>query len=357
MLKVMTLLITVALFSACASPGPAAGQGQLDVSPQAPAWVNNPEAAYSRTRYIAVVGHGSDRAQAEADALARIVGLFGQAVQADLHIVSSFSEAVRDGVIHVTEDTSVQNAITLSAQMDTLVGAEIAHTWHDTANNIHYAIAIMERERTSILYADLIRSNERIIGDIVNMSPAVRNSLDGYARYRLAAVIADTNRVYANVLNVVGNTRGINPDEITNGDEFRIAAANVIRNIPIGIVVTGDRDNRIRNAFAGVVTRAGFISGADNSRYVIRVSYNVSPLDLPGQPNQFVRFELIAGLENAADGNIRIFAHPSIVGREGHLSLFEAEERALRTAERRIAAEFEPAFGTYLDTLLAIRRN
>ena len=261
---------------------------------------------------------------------------------------------VRDGVIQVSEDTDVQNAITISAQMDTLVGAEISDTWHDTGNNMYYAVAVMENERTSTLYADLIRSNERIINELVNMTDQVKNSLDGFARYRLAAAIADTNRLYVNVLTVVGNTRGINPSEMKSGNDFRLEAAEVIKGIPVGVVVTGDRDGRLKNAFVRVVNAAGFRSGADNSRYVIRVSYIVNPQEIPGQQNQFVRYELIARLEDTAEGN-SIFAHPSMVGRQGHLTVAEAEERAFRAVEEKIASEFAPAFQQYLDTLVSVR--
>ncbi|MCL2373764.1 MAG: hypothetical protein FWC65_00790, partial [Treponema sp.] len=376
MLKVIVLIITLAaLFSGCAGSAPAArndaareaedaaraalaamdgggttapvaaapagapaaprsGHGAGFAGGARPAWVDNPEMVYARTRYISVVGYGSDRNLAERDALARLTGVFGQAVQAELHTVVSYSEAIRGGVIQVSEDTQVRNAIITSAQMDTLVGAEIADNWHAAQNNVSFAVAIMERERTSVLYADLIRSNERIIGDLVNMTAQVRNSLDGVARYRLAAVIADANRVYANVLTVVGNTRGINPAEMTRGDDFRVAAAEVVAAIPIGVVVTGDRGNRIHNAFAAAVTRAGFRSGAAEFRYVLQVSYNVNPVDLPGQPNQFVRYELIAALVDTAGGNASLFAHPAMVGREGHLTMSEAEERAFRAAER-----------------------
>ena len=386
MARVIPLFVMiVVLFSACAGSGAAvrddsaheaeaaaraalaamdggapglAMQAPAAVAPGArPAWVDNPEAVYPRNRFITAVGHGTTRALAERDALARIVGMFGQAVQAEMRTMATFSEVVMGGVIQVTEDAYVQNAITTSAQMDTLVGAEIGDAWHDAGSNIHHAIAVMEKERTATLYSDLIRSNERIIRELVDMAPHTRNSLDGFARYRLAAVIADTNRVYANVLTIVGDTRGINPAEMRRGDDYRIAAAEVVRNIPIGIAVTGDRGDRIRNAFAGVVTRAGFRSGGADSRYVIRVSYNVFPVDFPGQPNQFVRFELIAAFEDTAGGSATLFAHPSMLGREGHLTVFEAEERAFRTVERRIAAEFEPAFRAYFDNLMIVRRN
>ncbi|MCL2381171.1 MAG: LPP20 family lipoprotein [Treponema sp.] len=350
--RVLLFAAVIALVSACAS----SAQGGASPAAPRPVWVDSPQAAYPTALYIAAVGHGADRTLAERDALARIVALFGQAVQSELHVMASYSQAITGGAIQVSEDVRVQQAITTSAQMDTLVGAEIASVWHDSGNNIYYAVAIMERERTSILYAGLIRSNERIISELVTMTPQTRNSLDGFARYRLAAAVADANRLYANVLTVVGNTRGINPAEMRRGDEYRIAAAQVVSAIPVGIIVTGDRGNRIQNALSSAVNAAGLISGGTNSRYVLRFSYTMTQQDIPGQRHQFVRFELVGGLENAGAGNTVLFSPPAMTGREGHLTVSEAEERALRTVERRIAGEFGPALIAYLDSLVFISR-
>ena len=319
-----------------------------------PAWVDTPDAVYSKQRYVSAVGYGFDRNQAERDALAKLTGVFGQSVQAELKTISSYSEAVKSGAIQVAENSTVQNAITTSAEMDTLVGAEIADVWYDNKST-YYAAAVMEKEKTAALYADLIQSNERIIGDLVNMSPEVKNSMDGYSRYLLAGTIADANRIYANVLTIVGNTRGINPAEMKKGDDYRIEAAAVARNIPIGVMVSGDRDDRIMNAFSKALGGAGFRSGGNNSRYILKVSYNMSQVDLPGQQNIFVRYQLNAGLQDSAEGNSVLVSYDAS-GREGHLTLPEAEERAIRAAEKKIADEFETALTSYLSSLVPGRK-
>ena len=316
-----------------------------------PDWVDTPSSVYSRSRYISVVGYGSDRNQAERDALAKLIGVFGQSVQAELKTISSYSEAVKSGVIQVTENSAVQNAITTSAEMDSLVGAEIADVWFD-GKNVHYAAAVMEREKTSALYADIIQSNERLTGVLVNMTPAEKNSLEGYSRYLLAATIADANRIYANVLTVVGNTRGINPAAMKKGDDYRIEAAAVVRNIPIGIAVSGDQGDRIKNALAKALNGAGFRSGGDNSRYMIQAAFTMTPVELPGQQNKFVRYQLNCGLTDTAEGDSVLVSYDAS-GREGHLTISNAEERALRAAENKIPGEFENVLKNYLSSLAA----
>jgi hypothetical protein len=282
--------------------------------------------------------------------LANLTAVFGQSIQAELKTASNYSEAVKNGVIQVSENSSVQNAITTSAEMDTLVGAEIADVWFDS-KSIYYAAAVMEKQKTAVLYADLIRSNERIIGDLTVMDAARKNTLDGYSRYLLAAAIADANRVYANVLTYVGNTSGIKPAEMKKGDEYRLAAAEIARTIPIGVNISGDKAGRIGNAFSKALNGLGFRSGGGNSRYVLSGNYAAENADLPNQKNIFVRYNVEAKLTDTAEGGAVLLPY-NASGREGHITQSEAEERAMRAAEKNIADEFAPAMQKYLSTLL-----
>jgi len=315
-----------------------------------PAWVDTPDAVYGKQLYVSAVGYGSDRNQAERDALGKLTAVFGQSVQAELKTISSYSEAVKSGAIQVTGNSSVQNAITTSAAMDTLVGAEIADVWYDN-KTMYYAVAVMEKAKTSALYADLIQSNQRIIDDLVNMGDAEKDTLNAYSRYLLAGTIADANRVYANVLTIVGNTRGINPAEMKKGDDFRLQAAAVAKNIPIGVTVSGDRNDRIKSAFSKALSAAGFRSGGNNSRYMLNVAYTMTPVELPAQQNKFIRYQASAALQDTTEGNSVLVSYDAS-GREGHLTIPEAEERALRAAEKKITDEFDTALNDYLSTLI-----
>ena len=330
--------------SASAGSSPAQSAANRDK----PAWVDAPDTVFSRQRYVSAVGFGPDRRQAERNALANLTGVFGQSIQAELKTVSTYSEAIMSGVIQITENSSVQDAITTSIEMDTLIGAEIADVWFDNRNT-HYAAAIMEKERSAVLYADLIRSNERIIGDLISMTPDEKNTLNGYSRYTLAATIADANRVYANVLTLVGNTTGINPGNMKKGDDYRIEAAEIARNIPISVNVEGDRAGRIRNAFSRSLSASGFRSGT-NSRYALSASVILTDANLPNQQNIFIRYIVDVNLIDTSDGSV-LFPF-SFNGREGHVNKAEAEERVFRAAENKIADEYGKNFRDYLSLLL-----
>jgi len=326
-------------------------------SSRRPVWVDRPESVYNRTHFITAVGFGPGRYEAERDALARLVAVFGQSIQAELTTLVTYSETVRKGVTQMEENTAVQNAIVTLAHMDDLIGAELMDFWHDTRNNIHYAIAVMEREKAAALYANRIYSNEQIIANLVDMNPDKRNSLEGFARFRLAATIADANHLYANVLAVVGNMHGINAALLMRGEDFRLAAVEVASGIPIEIIVSGDPSGRLRSAFSSAITRIGFRVSAATARYALTIVYTVTPVVLAEQQNHFVRYQITAELQDSTQQGSALFTHSSITGRAGHLTLIEAQERALREVERRITADFEPELRTFLDTLLFSERR
>jgi hypothetical protein len=315
--------------------------------------VDTPGLVYDSRRYVAAVGFGPLREQAERNALASLTAVFGQSIQAEMKSVAVYSEAVKSGAIKVSEDVSVQQAISTSAEMDSLLGAEIADVWYD-GGSVYYAAAVMEKEKTAVLYADLIRTNLRIITDLTTMSAGEKNSLNGYSRYQLAAAIADASRLYANVLTYVGNTTDINPGTMKKGDEYRLEAAGIVRNIPIGVTVSGDRSDRIKNAFTRALGKAGFRTGGAGQRYVLEANLALAPTDLPAQSNKFVRFTVDANLTDTAEGNSVLLPF-NVSGREGHVNIPEAENRALTEAAKRIEEDYAPVLLDYLEELLPRR--
>jgi hypothetical protein len=329
--------------------GNAGTQVPLNSNRDKPTWVDAPDTVYSRQRFVSAVGFGTDRLYAERNALASLTGVFGQSVQAELRTTSTYNEAIRSGVIQITENSSVQEAITTSIEMDSLMGAEIADVWFDSRNT-YYAVAIMERDKSASLYANLIRSNERIISNLVAVSGQERNTLSAYSRYLRAAAIADANRAYANVLTFLGNTSGINTGAMKNGEDYRIEAADIARNIPIIVNVEGDKSGRLRNAFSRSLSSAGFRSGGNDSRYVLNCSIVMTDATVPGQQNVFIRYILDINLMDIVDNSI-VFPF-SLNGREGHINQAEAEERVFRAAESRIVDEFSNEFRDYLSLYL-----
>jgi hypothetical protein len=336
-------------------PGP--GETGAQNRPQ-PLWVSSPDAVYnqySRNSYIAQVGNGSDRTTAEKDALARLSAYFRQNIQGEQVSSTRYQEALRNGVVDsYSEDTSLTNTIRTSLELDTLVGAEIADYWFD-GRSLHYAVALMEKAKASVIYAGMIKANRELIRALTAMTNGEKYSMDGYARYRLAADIAEVNSIYGNVLSLLGGGETGAAPEPEKGADLRLEAANITKNIPVEVRVENDRSNRIASAFSQALGRTGFRTGTRDSLYVLDVKISFDPVDLPNQQQyKFVRYVVDANLTDAASGSILL--PYNINGREGHLNISEAENRGAAAAEKKIGAEYENALKAYLDGLLPLKK-
>jgi len=325
-------------------------QATVNNSKTKPKWVDSVDSVYGRSQYVAAVGNASSRDMAEKNALANLTAIFGQSIKADQTITNTYQEAVRNGVTAGwTDNVAMRNTIQTSALMDTLVGAEVKEVWYDSKST-YYAVAVMEKARTAQLYNEMIKANQSMIENLVNMSQADKNSLEGYSRYHFAAIVADINTTYGNLLQVIGAPL---PAGLIKGDNYRLEAQNITKTIPVGIVVRNDKSGRIQGAFAKAFSDIGFRSGGTNSRYILNVDITISPVDLPNNPNKFARIELGANLMDTIQKSVLL--PYNFNSREGHNTVSEAENRVYMAAERKINEEYKIILLGYLNQLLPKR--
>jgi len=314
----------------------------------APDWIRDPYKKFDEKTNVAAVGIGNSRQAAEKDALGKLVAIFGQSIQVDEKISTSYREAVQSGAAASwSENTAVDNTIATSAGMDSLVGAEIGDTWFDGKTN-YYAAAVLNKTKALQIYSNMIRVNQAMIDNLVNMTAADKNSLDGFARYQFAAILADITFSYGNLLSYIGAPSFA--QGLKRGDDYRLEAQNIAKTIPVGITVKNDKAGRIQGAFTRVFADLGFRSGGTNARYVLMVDITASPVELPNQKNKFTRIEMTA---NLSDTSLNTVLFPfNFTGREGHATQAEADNRAYIAAERKINEEYADLLSDYLSQLV-----
>jgi hypothetical protein len=312
-----------------------------------PAWVSSPYSVYSRDRYIAAVGSATDRVSAEKRAFAGIAAFFGQSVQSDLAVAAVYSEAVSNGVISVSENTSVREMIVTAASLDTLIGAEIDNVWEDDRGNI-FALAFIEKEKAVAIYTELILINQKNIENLTLLNNEEKYTFNGYARYKLAALLAGMNKEYANIVSLSGgSTASLN---LTDADDLTFETANIIKNISVGFNVYGDKNNRIRDAFAKILSAEGLRTQGSNSPYTLDINIDMSEAIFPNSGFFFCRYTISANLIEKNTGSVLLPFN--FTDREGHATYEEAEIRAFSAAEKMIAEKYSSAFREYLAALL-----
>jgi len=291
------------------------------------------------------VGSGDSRESAEKSAFGNLVGIFGMSIQVDEKVSESYEEAVKSGAAAAwSQNTAVNTSIITSAALDSLVGAETGEVWHD-GKGLYYAVAVLNKAKAAQIYTDMIKANQAMIDNLVTMSEAEKSTMDGYARYKFAAVIADISFSYGNLLSVIGR-----PQNLKRGDDYRLEARNIAASIPVGLSVKNDKSGRIEGAFAKALSELGFRSTGGSTRYTLEVNIVTSPVDLPASQNVFTRIEMNANLTDKVTGAVLVpFAFNS---REGHNSQAEADNRAYAAAERKINQDYAGLLDSYLSGLL-----
>jgi len=313
-----------------------------------PAWVNDVYSVYSKTQYIAATGFGSNRAIAEANALAALSSFFGQTLQVDRGAASFYQQAITNGVMDGWVDTAeMRTRVRSTSTFDDLMGAEIKEVWFDS-KDLYYAAAVIEKAKGVRIYSELMNANQNVIKNLVTMTSAEKNSMEGVLRYRFAAITADINVFYRNVVVLLdGKT-----DDTSSGDRYRLEAQNIIKTIPIHIKITNDRNGRLFSAFAKCFSDWGFETSAqpvNAPRYSLDVIAALSPVSLPNNPNIFSRIELTANLKDTNSNQV-LFPY-SFNSREGHTSQAEADNRCILAAERNINEAFAGLLNDYLTRL------
>ena len=333
---IMLVLIAAAVCPACKS-APKESQ-----APQ-PEWVSDPYKVYNRTVYLAAVGYGSSRDTAEKNALLNLTSIFGQSVSGESSVNYTYSQALEASSSVWSEKSDLAQAVRTSVAMDTLIGAEIKDVYRNSGGT-WYALALMDRAKTQLIYSELINQNQNTITQLVSLSADKKVTIDGFINYYQAASLADANLVFANVVNVISPP--FNAGEgLKTGNDFRLEAAQIARNIPIAVIVDNDRQGRLTSAFSAILAKAGFRIGPVNSRFALRADIFMEEIAYQGNPYKWVRYIMNSYLTDTASGTV-LFPF-AIEGREGSTNITEAEIRAVRSAENKLSADYLNALSMF----------
>ena len=313
-----------------------------------PDWVRDPYTRYNKEAYLAVVGRGSSSEAAESNALDKLAAYFGAETELYESTVERYQEVIRAGIINEWSESFQRDFLfRLYASIDSPIDVEIGDQWDDGVN--YYAVAILNKARVIQIYSGIVKSNQEIIENLLNIAPAERNSLNSFARYQFGAAIADMTAPYVNLLSAIDAPP---VQGVRTGASYRLDAYSIASEIPINIRVNNDRSERIIGAFARTLSSMGFRINANNSRYMLDVNVTFTPVVDANSPNSFYStIDLSANLVDINSGTVLL---PFILNniRKSHTTQLQADNRALWAAARRIDEEYASTLGGYLFRLL-----
>ncbi|MDR2247400.1 MAG: LPP20 family lipoprotein [Treponema sp.] len=305
-----------------------------------PVWVDRPGALFPDSLFISAVGSGQDRRRAETSAMGGLASYFRQSVINSIMIRDSEKQENGRSVSSTTEASQTIEAV---SAVDSLIGVEIRDVWNNERQKIWYAVAVMEKVKCAPRYSEEIDKTVTEINNLIDVSEGV--SFETISKCQEAKGLVDKADVLVLVHSMLGGRS--RQAEISALSTRVTNTMDQAKTIPVDVRVDGDRDGRIRSAFAGIFTGAGFRTGNLNSRYTFKVTMVLS--EAPKNQYYNTRYTVNAVLQDTLNGT-ELFSY-TIASRESHTqSQTDADNRVYIGAERKIKAEFPEVLREYLES-------
>jgi len=287
---------------------------------------------------LSAVSTGPDQKQAEGAALGALTAYFKQSITSSITLRD---EERQEGGRTTSLVQEASQTIEAVAALDSLIGVE-TEAWQDAKAKTWYAKAEMNKTKCALSYLGEISKTVAAARALIDVSGGV--ALETIAKCREAQALSDKAEVYDFVLSMLGGPNRSAEIAALNADiasTLKLAQA-----IPVDVRVEGDKNGRIKAAFAGKFTDLGFKTGNRNSRYVLEVIVTMEPM---GQGGRFynTRYSIDAVLTDTSDGSA-LFTY-NIASKSAHpKSQADADNRAFVEAEQTINSKDKTGFASYL---------
>lgn len=306
-----------------------------------PDWLANPKTIYPEKSHLVAVGAGDTRRAAENAAAANLSRIFEARIESDERLVDQTRETLNN-IERVTDFTADINI--LSAQ--TLHNIQHAESWRDPTGRYH-AVAYLDRRETARIYRDKIDQATTAIEHQLTQAGTATEPLVKYAQLRSAARQAAENRTLLRQLNVIHPLSGKASEPGYSENEIQDTLRNTAHSILVDIRIQNDPDQRITTCLEQLITTQGFRVGRPAA---LRIEGRIELTDTGKQAANlsFVRYNLNLHMIDQNDNTLIALAEK---GREGHLTLTDAKQRAYRTLENAIKRNATRQMENYLNQL------
>ncbi|GHU42005.1 hypothetical protein FACS1894190_10790 [Spirochaetia bacterium] len=316
----------------------------------APVWVTDVKAAYPESEWLTAVETASTKDMAASKASSSLAAIFKvdvKGVATAMQNISSFGGGAYSKSMGL--DEQIQTTVDVAGLMGVL------HDSWTGPDGKEWSCARMNRKSGTETYTALIKDNAGNINTLIADAAKSKGTFDAYQTLGFAYNLAIITDNYMDLLSVL-NTAARNAIKFDYGNAASVRALiqNAAAAVVVNVTVTTDTSGRIAKAFSEVFTARGFrtSSSASTATYILKVTFKQSDVDLPQNPNKFVRYEITASLTDSKTGKEAV--NFSANDRSGHSNVSEARQRSLRDAEKKITdTTDEDGFAVQFDGYIA----
>ena len=313
-----------------------------------PDWINKESEIYPYSMYLTGVGYGSDRQSAEDNARSEIAKIFFSDIHSRTSTFQEYLKTTSESKEKVIERFDIEEITKVSTQK-VISGVRIAQVFQQIKpDNGFYALAVLDRNQSAIILKYKIQELDTEIRRLINNTEKEENKLSKIKKLREAIKQYILRGAYDAEFRIVNKSgKGIPSNTSFNEIKNRLTSI-LLRDFLIFLSVKGDRAAEIHEALTEGLNMQGFSISEDLNRasVVARGNVEIRPVEFGTQEWEYVRWRVYFDLIDQKGG--AIFGSIGKTGREGHVSLSQAEDRAVLKVKKILTADIADNMTKYI---------
>lgn len=304
-----------------------------------PDWIDGQSRHYPSSMYLTGVGYAPDRQTSEDRARAEIAKIFHAKIDAKTRTYQEYLQTVSGSKTKTTDSVAIEDITKVSTQK-VLSGVRVVQVYQQTKPEpLYYALAVLDRSQAKEILQSKIRELDQNLGRLVSLSRQETDKLSKI-KYLKASVeeyiLRDAYNTELRIVNPSG--QGI-PSQVSFTEMKRQLSDALLRDFFIAVSVKGSRAIEIRQALVEALNQKGFsvLDDLGRASVLARGTVEINPIEQKSSEWKFVRWKAYFDLVDQQGG--AVFGSVKKTGREGHLTIPQAEERAVRKMRKLLAAE------------------
>jgi hypothetical protein len=311
-----------------------------------PSWVTDIDSVYPSNQYLAVLGEGDSLSKAQAKAAANIALIFESRIKVDTTVENRYAEMKKQGVVtSVTDETRVSDKISqLSDQ--TLSNLKYGESWTDSMGTVITA-AYLNRVETAELYRKRIDDQTHVLLRLKDKGDDGLTKIEKYAYYDSAFVIAMSNEVMLEQLDIIHPQMAKTLELGYSLDDLKTIRTRAADALTFRLNFTGADSAAIASTISETLTEIGF-SLSDNAELSAKGSVQSEKIE---RSNDYENFKWYLYLEIVNEAGRTIISIEES-GTSASTSESAARSRINVDIKKIINKQLPRQFNAYLNSYL-----
>jgi len=310
-------------------------------------WVDGKSISYPEHQYLVGVGYGNTRETAERNSYAAISKIFSTNITSISKDYEKYSQVQSKGRNETKDEINVEQFIEITTKR-VLENVTIAETWFDSKDKIYYVLAVIDRAKAGNSLKEQIRSLDSQIEEMIKKSGEAADKIQKIRSLKSATkglIQRETYNANLRVINLSG--KGIDSPFSLAGVDNELT--HFLKNeFSIGVEVTGEKGGSVEATIIEGLNKQGLfiVKKGQSENLIVKGEIEFNEAYIHNPMFKFVRW--MANFKLVDKSNDRVIGSINRSGREGHLTVIEAKERALKTMQEDIVSEVSKELTEFL---------